>query len=172
MTIKSSMSQTLVILFLVLFETAILSNIQLLPTVPDLLLIAVLYFSVYNGSLAGEVTGFVSGVALDFLSAAPFGLNSLIRTILGYTAGKFHRVLNVGGFFVRALLGFSATLFKAILIWFVHFFYPQGSILVYNLFSVPFLAELAMNTLLTPILFAFLSIFSAFLTVKPENRAS
>jgi rod shape-determining protein MreD len=172
MTLKSIVSQTITILFFVLFETAILTNIQNLPAIPDLLLISVLYFSVCNGSLSGEITGFLSGIVLDTLSAAPLGLNALLRTLLGYFAGKFHRVLNIEGFFVRALLGFMATLFKAVIIWLIHFFYPQGTILVYNLLSIPFLVELAMNTLLTPIMFSFLSIFSAFLIARTENTAS
>ena len=69
-----------ILLVAALLETALLSNIIFLPAVPDLLLLIVLYLSVYNGSLTGETAGFVSGLMLDFLTAAPLGLNCLLRT--------------------------------------------------------------------------------------------
>ena len=54
-----------------LIQTAVLSNWYALPVVPDILLLAVLYISFHNGSTAGEVSGFCSGLLLDFLSASP-----------------------------------------------------------------------------------------------------
>ena len=84
-----------ILLVCALLETALLSNVVFLPVVPDLLLLVVLYISVQNGSLTGEATGFVSGLLLDFLTAAPLGLNCLLRTLLGFFAGLFHDVLNI-----------------------------------------------------------------------------
>ena len=80
------------LLIVILFETALLSNIRLLPVVPDILLLVLLYISVFNGSLTGEVTGFFSGLMLDFLSAAPLGLNCLLRTLIGFIAGLFNKI--------------------------------------------------------------------------------
>ena len=141
-----------------------------MPAIPDLILLAVLFISVYNGSLTGEVTGFFSGLFLDFLSAAPMGLNCLLRTIIGFLTGLFHNTLNVNGFFIPALLGFIATLLKAFLIQVISFFFPEG-IISYQIFSTEFLTELTLNTLLAPVMFSLLSLFSSFLTSnqKQEN---
>ena len=43
------------------FGTAILSHIQLLPALPDLILILVVYIALYNGTAAGITAGFFSG---------------------------------------------------------------------------------------------------------------
>ena len=98
--IRSFLSAVIVLLCFALFESAILSNILILPAVPDLLLIVVLYLSMRNGKGFGEASGAVSGVFLDFLSSSPFGLNCLIRVIIGYCTGFFSRTLNANGFFI------------------------------------------------------------------------
>ena len=150
------------LLIVILFETALLSNIRLLPVVPDILLLVLLYISVFNGSLTGEVTGFFSGLMLDFLSAAPLGLNCLLRTLIGFIAGLFNKIVNVSGFFIPVLFGFVGTILKAIFLKCIIFFFPNG-VLAYNFFSVVFATELLLNTLLAPVVFWFLSFFSSIL---------
>ncbi|MBQ7158311.1 MAG: rod shape-determining protein MreD [Treponema sp.] len=148
-----------------LFEAAILSNIMFLPAVPDFLLLCSLYFSVQNGTLFGTTTGFISGLFLDFLSAAPFGLNCLLRTIIGYVGGLFQKTLNINGILLPMLFGFVATLVKALVIWLIALFYPLG-IQTYELFSVTFVVELLLNTILAPITFRFLDLFAHIITVE------
>ncbi|MBQ9626087.1 MAG: rod shape-determining protein MreD, partial [Treponema sp.] len=96
---KSYLSSFLILIVFVLIETALLSNIFFLPAMPDFLLLCVLYFSIRNGKVAGELTGFASGLLLDFLSGSPFGLNCLVRTAIGFFAGFFHRMMNYESFF-------------------------------------------------------------------------
>lgn len=152
----------------VIIETALLSNIIFLPAVPDLLLITVLFISIHNGSLSGETSGFFSGLILDFLSAAPLGLNCLLRTVIGFCTGLFRNILNIEGILIPAVMGFSATLLKAVLLVLISFFYPAG-IITYDLFSVTFITELILNTILTPVLFSLLDLFSSFLIISPEK---
>lgn len=165
--IRAFFSSLLFYLFFILFQTAILSNITVLPAVPDLLLLMTLYISLHNGCMLGQTTGFASGLLLDFMSAGPLGLNSLIRTIMGYVFGLFSKTLNTSGFFLPALYGFTATIIKAIILLFISFFFPNG-IVTYSLFSFVFIFELILNTMLTPFIFAFLNIFSNILRLKPE----
>ncbi|HQL03952.1 MAG TPA: rod shape-determining protein MreD [Treponemataceae bacterium] len=169
--IRSFFSSILFYLFFILFQTAILSNITILPAVPDLMLIMTLYISLHNGCMLGQTTGFTSGLMIDFLSAGPLGLNSLIRTILGYVFGLFSKTLNTTGFFLPALYGFTATIIKSILLLVISFFFPNG-VVTYSLFSYVFLFELIANTILTPLLFSFLNIFSNILLTKPEVSLS
>ena len=159
--IRSVVSTFFLMFFVVLIETALLSNIFFLPAVPDLLLLVLLFLSVNNGSTFGEVSGFYSGFLLDFLSASPLGLNSLIRTVIGFLTGLFHKTLNVRGFFIPALMGFLGTLSKVILIQIISFFFPQG-IITYNIFSTGFIFELILNALLCPCVFFLLSLFPSF----------
>lgn len=157
----------IILLVCSLLETALLSNVVFLPVVPDLLLLVVLYISVQNGSLTGEATGFVSGLLLDFLTAAPFGLNCLLRTLLGFFAGLFYEVLNVSKIVIPALLALIATIAKAIIIGFISFFFPNG-VITYDLFSYAFGMELLFNVILAPFVFAFLSLFSSWLSDNKE----
>lgn len=166
--IKSFSISTVIILCAALIESAVLANITVLPAVPDIVLLCVLFFSIENGKLMGESTGFISGVFLDFLSACPFGLNCLLRTIIGFVGGMFNKTLNTDGFFIPALLGFCATIIKALLLWLFSFLYPS-SVVAYNPFTLLFLFELLFNTVLTPFVFKFLSLFRNTIILKPET---
>ena len=166
--LKSFSVSALILLFFVVFETAILSNLLILPAVPDLLLIVTLYVSVHNGRLFGVSSGFLSGLFLDFLSASPFGLNCLLRTIIGYVTGLFNKTLNMSGFFLPVLIGFLATLFKVLLVGIVSIFFVD-SVVPYTLLSKEFLFEITANSLLTPLVFKFLSIFSGVILLNPEK---
>ena len=156
-----------ILLVCALLETALLSNVVFLPVVPDLLLLVVLYISVQNDPLTGEATGFVSGLLLDFLTAAPLGLNCLLRTLFGFFAGLFHDVLNISKIMIPAMLALIATIAKAIIIGFISFFFPNG-VITYDLFSASFGMELLFNVILAPLVFAFLSLFSSFLISDKE----
>lgn len=164
---KSYISSFLFLVIFVLIETAILSQITILPALPDLMLLCSLYFAVNNGSIHGEITGFTSGLLVDFLSGSPFGLNCLVRTIIGYAAGFLKKMLNLKSIVVTFLIGFLGTILKALLIGSASFFFPNF-INTYNIFSKLFLFELLLNSLLCPLMFKFLDFFSSFL-ILPDK---
>jgi len=144
------------------FETAILSHISFLPALPDLILILAVYIALYNGTVIGVTAGFFSGLILDFLSLAPFGLHSFVFTTLGFLYGLLVRKYNVRRFFFPLVLGLSATLLKAVFFFVLRFLFGQ-SIQVYDVLSLPFWCETAANALCAPPLFALFGLFpSAF----------
>ena len=159
---------TFILLISSLVQSAILSNMTFLPAVPDLCLICVLYFSLHNGKLFGEVNGFLSGVFLDFLSAGPLGLNWLMRTVIGYVGGIFNKTINTEGFFIPVLLGACATVLKMLLTWVLSFLFPSA-IIAYNPFTLLFVFEIAINSILSPFIFKILGLFSRTLVLKPED---
>ncbi|HAH61732.1 MAG TPA: rod shape-determining protein MreD [Treponema sp.] len=165
---KSYVTSIVIIFCTVLIETAILSNISVLPAVPDLLLLCTLYIGILNGKAAGEIAGFTSGVFLDFLSGAPFGFNCLYRTVLGFISGLLGISFNFEGILMPAVVGFSGTFIKVFFVWIISLLYPNVSVL-YHVASVPFLFELACNTVLAPLVFKFLSLFKSSLSLKPED---
>lgn len=158
----------LILLFTVIFESAILSNLLFLPAVPDLLLIVSLYLSVHNGKVFGVSSGFVSGLLLDFLSVSPFGLNCLLRTIIGYVTGIFNKSLNMSGVFLPVLIGFLATMLKVLMVFVISVFFP-GSVVPYSLLSRAFLFELCTNSILTPLVFRYLGLFDAMILLDTEK---
>lgn len=151
-----------------LLETAVLSNIVVLPAVPDFVLIVSLYLSIHNGRLFGACAGFSSGLIMDFLSSTPFGLNCLVRTIIGYLLGFFVKTLNINGILFPFLLGAAGTLLKAVILWLVSVFYPNVN-LVYSIITPVFAFEILLNALLTPLVFHFMDIFSNSIVLNPEK---
>ncbi|MBP3773347.1 MAG: rod shape-determining protein MreD [Treponema sp.] len=166
--IKAFSISVLILLCFAVFESAILSNLLFLPAIPDFLLIFTLYVSVHNGRLFGVSAGFVSGLFLDSLSMSPLGLHCLLRTIIGYISGIFNKTLNMNGIFLPILIGFLGTLLKVLLIFVISVFF-QDSVLPYSLFSKTFLFELLANSLLTPLVFKFLDVFSNVILLNPEK---
>ena len=164
---KSFLCSFLILLCSVIVETSILSNISFLPAVSDLALICVLYFSFLNGKNYGQVSGFLSGLLLDFLSGSPLGFNCLYRTVIGYLSGVFRRTINSSGFIVPSVIGLLATILKVFLIWLISLFFK--SIKIYNIFTFSFLFELVMNVLLTPLMFKFLNSFRRILNIHEEE---
>ncbi len=151
-----------------LLETAVLSNIVILPAVPDIILLCSLYFSLQNGKLYGVSGGFVSGLLMDFFSAVPFGFNCLLRTIFGYISGVFNKSLNINGVFFPVLLGICATVIKVFIIRLISLFYPNV-IINYQIFSAAFGFELLLNGIFCPLVFRFLDVFKNTLLLNPEK---
>ncbi len=165
--IKSYFSSFAILIVFVLIETALLSNIFFLPAIPNFLLICVLYFSIRNGKVAGEITGFVSGLLLDFLSGSPFGLNCLVRTTLGFLGGFFHKMMNYESFIVNIIAGFFATLLKDTLIYVISLLFPNY-VNSYHIFSSVFAFDLGTNTILCPLVIKLLRSFDSF--IVPSKR--
>ncbi|OJF77746.1 MAG: rod shape-determining protein MreD [Treponema sp. CETP13] len=155
---KTFFSSAATLLALLLVETAILSNWYILPVVPDLLLITVIYISYSNGSMMGQTTGFFSGLILDFVSASPLGLHALMRTIIGFLSGFLHQRIVLNGILFPMVVGFFGTVLKAILLTIISFFYQDG-IQTYFSSGSAFINECVINAVLTPVMFKFLSNF-------------
>lgn len=146
------------VLFLALFQAAILSNLTFLPVVPDLVLLAVTYVSFMNASLTGVTCGFISGIFLDFLSSSPVGLNAFTKTLTGFIAGKFSGTCNMNRIGIPALLAFAATVLKALTVFVLSLFFRSG-INAYSLTGTALWLEIAANMVCAPILFAILGAF-------------
>lgn len=140
------------------FETAVLSHMRFLPTVPDLILILVLYSALYNGTLTGITVGFFSGLIFDFLSLAPMGLHTWVFTVLGFLYGKLYRRYNVRRFFFPLILGSSSTVLKAAILLLLHVLFGQ-SIQTYSLLTASFWIEVIENAVCAPLIFALAGIF-------------
>jgi len=115
--------------------------------------------------MTGQLTGFFCGIALDFISAAPFGLNAFVRTIIGSLTGRLKGAFFLDVLLLPMILCASATLFKALLIFLLSLL-TAGYITAYP-FAAPLLwAELALNTFIAPFLFALLKRFNFLLAKK------
>ncbi|MCL2266797.1 MAG: rod shape-determining protein MreD [Treponema sp.] len=141
-----------------ILQSAVLYKISFLEIKPDLAL-CILVFSAYvNGTMIGQVSGFLSGLFYDFLSAAPLGMNCLIRTITGALAGIFKGQFFLDVIFMPVILCVLATLLKAAVTLVLHL--VMGSAVPSVSFTTPgFWIELGINALSAPLLFFLLKKF-------------
>jgi rod shape-determining protein MreD len=142
-----------------LLQSTLLSRLTVFNATPDLAL-GILVFSAYvNGTMAGQVSGFFSGLFIDFLSQAPLGLNTLVRTLTGALSGLLRGTFYLDSVFLPMALCGGATVIKALLFLLLHFLF-SGAIPAYSIYTPLFWSELLLNTLSAPFLFAFLKLFS------------
>ncbi|MDR3276692.1 MAG: rod shape-determining protein MreD [Treponema sp.] len=151
-----------------ILQSTILARLAIYRTVPDLCLGIVVYSAYVNGGMTGQLTGFFSGILLDFLSAAPLGLNALIRTITGALAGRFKGTFFLDAVFLPMALCAGATLLKALLLFILHILFGKA-VPAYQMAEPAFWVELLLNTATAPFLFALLKLFKPILVVKGKN---
>lgn len=118
---------------------------------PDISLIAIIYFSINFGKNIGQILGFSSGLVLDSLSGVPFGLNSLLRLIIGFLLGFFEGKIFLDKILLPSIMITICTFAKFILLYLISIIYPID--LHINIFSFRYLVELGMNIILTPFIF-------------------
>ncbi|MDR2070471.1 MAG: rod shape-determining protein MreD [Treponema sp.] len=145
-----------------MLQSTLLSRLAVYHAVPDLAL-GILVFSAYiNGTMTGQLTGFFSGLLLDFLSAAPLGLNAFIRTVIGAVGGRINGTFFLDNIFLPMALCAGATAMKAVLYFILNRLF-SGAVPVYSLAGPAFWVELLLNTFTAPFLFGLLKLFKALL---------
>ncbi|MDR0643724.1 MAG: rod shape-determining protein MreD [Treponema sp.] len=165
--IKNVLWTTLFALAAAILQSSLFMRLAVYQAGPDIALVILVFSAYYNGSMTGQTAGFLSGILLDFLSAAPLGLNALIRTITGAVFGVVRGFLILDAVFLPMLLCAIGTLFKALLLLLLHVLFSE-EVRAYPLAEPTLMVELAFNTLLAPFLFAFLNRFKSLL-VKGEK---
>ncbi|MDR0411110.1 MAG: rod shape-determining protein MreD [Treponema sp.] len=150
-----------------ILQSTLLMRLAMYRAGPDIVLVILIFSAYYNGPMTGQLTGFLSGVLLDFLSASPLGLNALIRTVIGAISGLVKGFLILDAVFFPMLLCAIGTLFKALLLLLLHILFSE-EVHAYPLTEPTLLVELTLNTFLAPFLFALLNQFKSLL-VKGEK---
>lgn len=146
-----------------ILQSTLLSRLAFFQAVPDLALGIIVYSAYVNGTMTGQLAGFFSGIFLDFLSAAPLGLNALIRTLVGALTGLMKGAFFLDVFFLPMALCAAATIIKALSLFLLHLLFA-GAVPAYPLTAPVLWVELAMNTLSAPLLFGLLKLFQPLLS--------
>ncbi|GHU52135.1 hypothetical protein FACS1894200_12640 [Spirochaetia bacterium] len=60
-----------------LLQSTIISRLAMFQAKPDFVLMIIVFVAYLNGTMTGQLTGFFSGLLLDFISAAPYRLQRL-----------------------------------------------------------------------------------------------
>lgn len=153
-----------------LLQSTVFSRLSLyIHAVPDLALIILVFIAYVNGTMTGQLSGFLSGFLLDFLSAAPLGLNALIRTLIGALTGLLKGTFFLDFLFLPMALCAGATALKA-LVYFILHLLLSGAVPAYSFFGLTLWVELGLNTFLAPFMFGFLKLFGRLLVVQSEEN--
>ena len=150
--IKTTISSVILCTVAVVLQSTLLPNFALYQAIPDLVLCIVVFVAYVNGSMTGQISGFFSGLLLDFMSSSPLGLNCLVRTIIGALAGIKKGAFFLDIFLLPVILCGLATLVKAAVFFILFLIFP-GFVKTYHLTEPVLWVELGMNCLSAPILF-------------------
>jgi rod shape-determining protein MreD len=166
--IKNVVWACVIILFAAILESTILPRLAIYQARPDLALVILVFVSYINGTMTGQLTGFCSGLLLDFLSAAPLGLNAFIRTLIGAAAGFMKGTFFLDAVFLPMILCAAATAAKALLVFALHLIFA-GAVPAYSFGSPTLWVELSLNTFLSPLIFGLLKQFGPLLMGRRES---
>ena len=78
-----------VLVAVLVLQTAIAPNVRILGANPDFVLIAVVSVALLRGAEIGAAFGFVAGGLVSIVLFEPAGITSLTLVVVGYLAGRF-----------------------------------------------------------------------------------
>ncbi len=143
------------VLTALLLQTTIFADVRLLGARPELMYLLTIVFAFLDGPSAGAVTGFVGGMAEDFLLDAPKGITALTLTLLGYAIGMLRQyVVSPSPLFPVFLVAggtFAGVLFYGL----VSFLLGQLAVSFLYLLRMAALSALY-NAILTPLIYPIL----------------
>jgi len=150
--VRRTLLLVVVVLSALLLQTTVFADIRLLGARPELMYLLTIVFAFLDGPSAGAVTGFVGGMAEDFLLDQPKGITALTLTLLGYAVGMIRQyVVSPSPLFPVFLVAggtFAGLLFYGAL----SFLLGQLDVSALYLIRIAALSALY-NAILTPLLF-------------------
>jgi rod shape-determining protein MreD len=153
--VRRTLTLTAVILAALLLQTTVLAEIRLLGARPELIYLVTIVFAMLEGPPSGAVTGFVGGMAQDFLLNQPKGITALTLTLLGYTIGLLRQYIVSPSSLLPIFLVAVGTFIGVVFYGVVSFLLGQLDTPWIYLIRVAALSA-AYNAILTPIAFPIL----------------
>jgi rod shape-determining protein MreD len=143
--------------------------IAVLGVIPDLSLVVLIWLSYKNGPVEGSVSGFVSGLADDVISAAPLGFHAFVKTAVASAASLLHGSFYIDRLVLPIVLGVVGTVIKAVATWVLSLLFG-AKIHVYSPFGQVLWIEAAYNGLLAPAAFLLLNPIRRLMTTARERE--
>ncbi|MBR5318405.1 MAG: rod shape-determining protein MreD [Peptococcaceae bacterium] len=127
-----------VVLFLVAFlgivlRDTVFNGLSVAGGKPDFVLIMVVYFAIFRGSVQGGLLGAALGLMEDLMTGRFIGINAICKGLIGFMAGYSERNLHKNNFFVPIAAVLIATF---------------GNAVLYYLFSVMIGGNVGLDTML------------------------
>jgi rod shape-determining protein MreD len=99
----------LLLLLAVVLQLSALSQIGIVGSHADVVVLVVAAVAYYAGSVSGCAAGFAAGFLLDLASGATMGASSLVLTAVGYGVGRFRELRDPSHGLLPIPVGAAAT---------------------------------------------------------------
>jgi rod shape-determining protein MreD len=163
--IRSVLLSTALLIACTFAQSTWFGGIAVFGVVPDLSIIVLIWISYKNGPVEGPMSGFLSGLAEDFLSTSPLGFHAFVKTAVAAIVSILHGSFFIDKLVLPILLGIGGTLFKAIAIGALYLVFGSP-IHAYSFVDKVLWVEAAYNGILAPIVFLLLSPLARFLVTE------
>jgi rod shape-determining protein MreD len=148
--VRRTLTLVAVVLAALLLQTTVFAQVLLLGARPELMYLVTIVFAMLEGPPSGAVTGFVGGMAQDFLLNKPKGITALTLTLLGYAVGLLRQYIVSPSPLLPVFLVSTGTFVGVVFHGVVSFLLGQLDVSWTYLFRVAALSA-AYNAILTPI---------------------
>jgi rod shape-determining protein MreD len=94
---------------------------------PDLILLALFFVALLEGSYAATIAGFCVGLVQDMYAPQTLGLNALCKSLIGFALGFCQRGVFVEGLIPRSLILFAAVVLHDLIYFLISLWPDVGS---------------------------------------------
>jgi len=122
----------------------------------NIMLIFLIEIGLIRGSNYGQVFGFITGLIEDLTTMGLIGARSLIRTLIGFLAGRLKGKFSVNNPIFQIILTFTVFVFYGFSMYFLSLLFSKQIISLGSIFL-----NAAVNAMLAPVFYFFLSRISA-----------
>jgi rod shape-determining protein MreD len=110
-----SIFMALLVIAAVVLQGTVFSVIRPGGVAPELTLVLVVAFAIFEGPVHGGILGFLAGLAGDITFGRPLGFSSMSMTLIGYSVGLLEKKVFKDNLLVPAFMVFLATIFNEFL---------------------------------------------------------
>lgn len=135
----------------ILLQTTLFSSLKICGVKPDLILIVVLYASLWKGVRRGVVVGFIGGMLEDIVSGGLPGANAFAKLTVGLLCGLSPKKFYLGSKRVQIMAAFFGTFLAQTIYLLISRLLGEGRTL--NSFGTIIFPAALYNALLAPFVF-------------------
>ncbi|ABI68938.1 rod shape-determining protein MreD [Syntrophomonas wolfei] len=106
----------------ILLQSTIFSFYGIKGTLPDLVLVFVVFFALINGARGGTIYGFLCGLLEDLYLGRFIGVNALSKAFTAYLVGHFQDRVFKENILVALIAVFFSTFINSLLVFFLALF--------------------------------------------------
>lgn len=137
---------------LLVLQSTLLGGVIILQAKLNILWLVFIAICLQNGSIPGQLVGFILGLAVDSVTASPVGLHAFEFSLAGYLFGLGRGKIFFDAILMPALLGMIAVLFDVLTLFLLNFIFRLG-LPVQSFFYWGVLAQMTMGAIFMPAIF-------------------